>query len=132
MQEAMPGIKAVTPRQNRALWGRDPLMRISAGGAYEGRVFVEVLDRDTHVVVCGGGNGHSMIARARAALQKPDVPMHTRKLPWTDEAVTAHNLDQALLGRVVVELWRNSAVVDVSGSDPQVLARAMKALTDGW
>lgn len=116
--------------RNQSIWGTEPLLHRIPKGQYRGRVFVEVWDNTSHVVVCGGDS--SLVAAAATALRGQYISLRDGELPWTNEPesieATKVRTTSAFLGRVVIELWNNGAVVGINGSDPRVLERAKQHL----
>jgi len=111
---------------NGTIWATRPAMRTLANQTFNGRVVIEVFEKEVEVVVIGGDR--SLISRAGAVLRGSYTPLRGAALPWTSDPVTGKGRNEAFLGRVVIELWNKGAVVGITGSDAQVVARAMQQL----
>ena len=120
--------KTVATGPNSSIWNTEAMLPAHRGQAYHGRVFVEVWDTNVRLGITGD---RSLGKRALAALQGPHIRASVRDIPWTDQPVTSESSGAVFLGRLVVELWNNQAVVAVTGSNPdQVLARATQRLVN--
>ncbi len=119
-------VAPAAPAPNRRLWGAEPLLRHVSGQTYLGRVFIEVRDGNDQLVLCGADT--SLMTRAKAALQRPHAPLRDGAVPGTNAAAGGPDARHTFLGRVIVELWSDEAVVGITGADPQVLARAQHRL----
>jgi hypothetical protein len=81
------------------------------------------------MVINGSGQAAERLkAQALAALQGQFTPINDPDVPLTDEPVTVEVSDVAFLGRLVVELWDNQAIIAISGADQRILTSAMKRL----
>jgi hypothetical protein len=88
-------------------------------------VFVEVWTKDIQVVA----SNPVLVARAVAALRGTHTWVERSDIPWTDEPVTGEKAGEVFLGRLIVDLWSNQAIVGVSGAEPaQVLQRGLGRL----
>jgi len=120
------GATPAAPAATRRLWGAEPLLRHVPGQAYLGRVFVEVWDGNDQLVLCGADA--SLVTRAGMAIQRPYVPVRDGAVPGTNEAAGGPDTRRAFLGRVIVELWSDEAVIGITGTDPRILERARHRL----
>jgi hypothetical protein len=122
IQQSVPA----RPGANGSIWSTGPMLRPSAAEDYYGRVFIEVFESDSQVTIVGGDR--SLLPRARTVLTGGYIPLRDSALPWTNEPATGKRANQAFLGRVVVEMWSNQAVVGITGADPRVVERATQRL----
>jgi len=113
-------------RERTVVSGRQAPCSPSAAEDYYGRVFIEVFESDSQVTIVGGDR--SLLPRARTVLTGGYIPLRDSALPWTNEPATGKRANQAFLGRVVVEMWSNQAVVGITGADPRVVERATQRL----
>lgn len=120
--------KAVTPGPNLSLWSTAPQIHARTGKTYYGRVFVEVWDKDALIACCGDS---SLQARGLAALQGHQKAVQVASTPWTSQPALGLVPGQTFLGRVVIEIWQDQAVVAMSGAASQVLANAINVLSAG-
>jgi hypothetical protein len=56
--------------------------------------------------------------------------MPNRETPQTNEPASGNIIEQAFLGRVVVEMWDTQDVVAITGPESQIMSRAMQILTE--
>lgn len=113
---------------NPSLWEARPLMYVNPDGSFTGRVFVEVYDEAVHVVI--GGDEVPLINAALAALKSGQTPLGEEKLPWTNQPATGGIEGQDFLGRAVIEVWSNGAVVGITGTEKDaIVERAIRRLT---
>lgn len=124
--------RAVGPSANPTIWGASPQLPHKPGRDqcdYKGRVFVEVWGRDSRKVVVGGGA--ELEGRALAALDAGQNPVPATRVPWTNAPATGGVPGQAFLGRAVIEVWSDDAVVAVTGPAVGVIERARQRLREG-
>jgi len=108
-------------------YSRTPLLPrddAAATSSYQGRVVVEVWERDTYVLVVGDG---SVQRKAHDALTAGTVAIR-HGVPPVDRPVTHPRLAEPLLGRVVVEIWEDRVLAGLIGGRAEVLDRAQGAL----
>lgn len=124
-EDVISVFKPVPSGPNTSIWTATPGLQTLTDGLYLGRVFVEVWSEDTLVVTCGSP---ALGKNALAALKGRHVRVPDSAVPWTDQPATGVLAGQTFLGRVVIELWNNHAVVGVTGTSPQLLARTIQHL----
>lgn len=112
--------------ENKILWLRQPVLRLQRGRRrFLGRVFVEVWDGDDERVVT---SDPALRAPALAALQSNYKPILDPDVLLADRPTTGEVPKQTFIGRVIVEMWDDGALVGITGPETKVVERAIKSL----
>jgi hypothetical protein len=114
------------PQSNASLWGSRPALGNRTGEIYLGRVFLEFFANGTSIVEAADGplvDGALMAIDANLCIVADPATV-----PWTAEPVTRDAPNESVAGRVVLEVWSDSAMTTVLGPPEEMLARARQAL----
>lgn len=117
----------VVPPPNTNIDSVEPVLGTIQGHHYHGRIFIEVWEGDARMVIVP--QIPALTARALAALEGRSRWGEVKRTPWQpDWPVTGEIPGKTFLGRVVVEVWDNVAVVGIAGSEVQVKEQAIQVL----
>lgn len=111
------------PANNRRLWAHEPVLRRGSGG-YAGRITIEVWSDGATSLIA---HDVSIVQAAQQALGYV-APVRRAEVELPAGPVGSHDGGD-FLGRVIVEVWSDGAVVGLLGSNESLLMQhAAKAL----
>ena len=110
--------KSPAPAESRRLWAHEPVLRRRSSG-YAGRILVEAWsDGATRIVVQNPG----VLQAVQQALGSTS-PVRLSRAEFPNGPITGGHDGGDFLGRVIVEVWEDGAVVGLLGADESLLLK---------
>lgn len=124
-QDVTSEFRTVPVGKNSSIW-RSTAMLDEQGSDFQGRVVVEVWERDCRMFVTKTGE---LRKRAIAALSGQAGYVQIDTTPWDQTPVMGTREDQKYLGRVVIETWSDRTIMAIDGTDTKrLVASALRFL----